>query len=443
MPSTTPRHAVRRAASVLAAGLALAVAPTLAYAGVTPGSFTDSADPGGTFNVTKTLTTPVIPPKPDIVLVVDSTGSMGSAINNVKAEMTNIVTTVKTAQAEAQFAVVNYRDAGDGAAVFTRNTDLTGDTAAAQAAVNAIGAGGGGDEPEAQLNALWEIGNGGDQISFRSGSSRIVVWFGDAPGHDPSLGHSEAAATASLTDVSAQVLAISVGANRLDLTGQAARITAATGGSLLTGIPATGLSDAILSGLSNLPVDVSWTTTCDTGLSVAFDKTSPQTVTGGEDVVLVETITVASDAAQGATLGCSTEFLINDVSAGEDYTQTVSITVNDVTDPTIACGPGVNPAGATPGGWAKAGFFQLVADDNLPGVMVTVTDNVTGTTFGPYDPDTYIKLTQAVGTAESTATEFEGAVDWHFLFAGDATITATDAAGNTATATCSVPPNKK
>ena len=87
-------------------------------------------------------------------------------------------------------------------------------------AVTGISLCGGGDEPEAQLNALWEICEGGDSVSFRDGSSRIVVWFGDAPGHDPSLGHTEADATASLVDVEARVLAVSVGANRLDLTGE-------------------------------------------------------------------------------------------------------------------------------------------------------------------------------------------------------------------------------
>ncbi len=36
---------------------------------------------------------------------------------------------------------------------------------------------------------------------------------------------------------------------------------------------------------------------------------------------------------------------------------------------------------------------------------------------------------------------FPGAVDWRLTFRGDAQLIATDAAGNTATATCLVPPN--
>ena len=432
----------RTLAAVFTAGAMIAV-PVIAMAdGVSPVTVTESADPGDVITVSKTISTPVIPPKPDIVLVVDATGSMGTAINTVKAEMGTIVTTVKAAQPDAQFAVVSYRDIGDGAGLFQRHTDLTGDQATAQAAVNALSAGGGGDEPEAQLNALWQVGAGGNQISFRPDSSRIVVWFGDAPGHDPSNVHTEADAIAALQAVSASVIAISVGANRLDVSGQASRIAAATGGVFLSGIPATGTADAILAGLSDLPAEVTAEVTCDPGLSVSFDPALPQTVPSGTDLVLEETITVAADAAQGATLSCTTSFKINGADAGDDFVQTVNITVNDVTPPTVTCGPGVNPDGDTPGGWRNAGFFQLVANDNLPGVMVTITDTVSGETFGPYDPGTYIKLTQAPGATPS-AVPFQGAVDWHVTLQGDATLTATDAAGNTATATCSVPPKKK
>lgn len=438
---------LRRLTMSLVATAALAALPTTALAaGVSPSTVDQSVNPGTTIHVTKTISTPEIPPKPDIVLVVDSTGSMGSAINNVKSAMTSIVGDVQTAQPDAQFGVVDYKDVGDGAGVFTVRTDLTPTAATAQAAVNAISASGGGDLPEAQLNALWQIGNGGDAISYRTGSSRIVVWFGDASGHDPSNGHSLADATTSLTDVSAQVIAINVNSglgDGLDATGQATSITGATGGTFMPNVVAGDVSAAILSSLHNLPAEVTATTTCDTGLSVSFTPSLPQTVPSGEDVVLDEAITVAANAPQGSTLTCSTNFLINGADAGDDFVQTVNIKVNDVTPPTVACGPGVNPGGVTPGGWQNAGFFQMVAADNLPGVTVSIKDNVTGTSFGPYDPGTYFKLTQAVGTAASSVSPFSGAVAWHFMFKGDATLTATDAAGNTATAVCNVPPKKK
>lgn len=426
-------------AAVFTAGVVL-LAPSMARADgtVDPVSVTQASDPGTTITLTKTVTTPVIPPKPDIVLVVDATGSMGSAINSVKAEMTSLVTAVQTAQPDAQFAVTSYRDVGD-AYLFNVHQGLAGDAAVVQTAINGVTAGGGGDAPEAQLNALYEVGSGA--IGFRSGSSRIVVWFGDQPGHDPSNGHSLSDAIGALQSAEARVIALSVGANQLNSTGQASAIATATGGVFISGIPADGTAEAILDGLGNLPAEITASTTCDPGLSVSFDPALPQTVTSGSQLVLTETITVAATATQGATLGCTTTFLVNGSDA-DHLTQSVSITVNDVTPPTISCGPGVNPDGVTPGSWKNAGFYQMVADDNLDGVMVTVTDTKTGQTFGPYDPGTYLKLTQALGSTPS-ATTFEGAVDWQFIFPGDAKLTATDAAGNTATALCKVPPKQK
>ncbi|MGJ6980260.1 vWA domain-containing protein [Aestuariimicrobium soli] len=412
----------------------------MADGSVDPASVTQASDPGTTITVTKTITTPAIPPKPDIVLVADATGSMGTAINSVKTEMANIVNTVKAAQPDAQFAVTSYRDEGD-AYLFNVASDLSSDVPTLQAAINSISAGGGGDEPEAQLNALYQIGGGGDAIAFRPGSSRIIVWFGDAPGHDPSNGHSLADAVTSLNDVSARVIALSVGANRLNLTGQATTITGATGGVLLSGIPAEGTAGAVLEGLGNLPAEVTTRTTCDPGLSVSFDPALPQTVTSGENLVLTETITIAGSAAQGATLTCSTTFMVNGSDA-DHLTQSVAITVNDVTPPTISCGPGVNPDGTTPTNYLSSGFYQMVAADNLAGVTVTASDTKTGTVFGTYAAGSYFKLTQSVGGSPSVG-PFDGMVDYQFKVKGDLLLTATDAAGNTATATCKVPPKQK
>jgi hypothetical protein len=188
--------AIRRNALTLAAAGALVATPAFAMpalamgAGVSPASYDASVDPGDTVHVTKTVTTPEIPPKPDIVLVVDETGSMGPAIANVKAEMGSIVSGVQTAQPQAQFAVASYTDVSDGAGLFEVESGLTPSQATAQSAIDSLVASGGGDTPEGQLNALWQVGSGGDAIAFRPGSSRIVVWFGDASGHDPSAGHS-------------------------------------------------------------------------------------------------------------------------------------------------------------------------------------------------------------------------------------------------------------
>jgi hypothetical protein len=73
---------------------------------------------------------------------------------------------------------------------------------------------------------------------------------------------------------------------------------------------------------------------------------------------------------------------------------------------------------------------------------VAVSDTASSASFGPYAPGTTIKLTQAPGATPS-AVPGSGAVDWNVTVKGDLLVTATDAAGNTATATCAVPPKQK
>lgn len=407
--------------------------------GVSPALVDQALDPGQSITITKTVSTPVVPPKPDVVLVVDHTGSMGDAIGDVKANMASIISTVKTAQPDTQFAVAMYCDENDAAPAFELVQDLSADTTTVTDAVNSIELCSGGDTPEAQLNALWQIGDGGDAVSYRADSSRIVVWFGDQPGHDPSVGHTEADATASLQGVDAKVIAISVGANQLDATGQATRITAATGGTLFSGV-GTDVTGAILDGLTSLPVTVAGAPSCDPGLSVALAPAS-QVVTSGTDAVFDETITLAADAPQGSTLTCTVPFTINGLDAGPEFTQSVSIHVNDVTPPTVGCEQGPNPAGHVPPANNQDGFFAMTASDNVdPAVWITVRDTGSGQLFGPYASGTTFKLTQAPGAAPKV-TPFHGAVDWKFRFSGDAELIATDAAGNTSTALCEVPPN--
>ncbi len=389
---------IRYGMAAAASAAALVVSGGTAFAdGVTP-NVDRAADPGEVIHVTKTVSTPPIPPKPDIVLLVDKTASMGGELTNVKANFGSIVSQVQALQPDAQFAVAAYCDFGEPADAFKLFTDLTGDAGALATAIDDVALCNGGDAPEAQLNALWQIGDGGDAVTFRPDSSRIVVWYGDNPGHDPSGGHTEADATQSLVDVEAKVLAISTGAaNNLDATGQATRITEATGGDLLSGVAAGDVSAAILAGLQNLDVTVAGSPSCDPGLSIALSP-SGQTVQSGTDAVFDETITVAPDAAQGATLQCTVAFTLNGADAGPAFTQTVSIDVNDVIPPSAACPPGPNPAGKVPSADNQDGFFRMVASDNVDAsVPIHIKDLGSGTVFGPYPSGTTFKLTQAPG----------------------------------------------
>ncbi|MEK8144164.1 hypothetical protein NKH18_26855 [Streptomyces sp. M10(2022)] len=77
---------------------------------VTPASVHEALDPGGSTGVDKQVRTPAIPPKPDVVLLVDGTLSMKDAIQNVKTGLEDVTTTVREQQPDSQFAVATYGD---------------------------------------------------------------------------------------------------------------------------------------------------------------------------------------------------------------------------------------------------------------------------------------------------------------------------------------------
>ncbi len=336
------------------------------FADVSPSTVSETVNPGAVITVAKTVTTPAIPPKPDVVFLADTTGSMGGAIANVKTGSTGIMNQVRTAQADSQFGVANYKDFSDGAAVFTLNQAVTASIASAQTGINAWSASGGGDTPEAQLNALTQLATG--PTGFRSGSSRIVVWFGDAPGHDPSGSATEASTTAALQAAGIRVIAVSTGFNQLNSTGQALRIANATGGLFISGVNDTTVANAILTALTNLPVTVSPSITCDAGLTLTLTPTSPETITSGGNVTYTETITVDAANPGGVTLNCTVKFLLNGLEQ-TGFTETVAITVNGADLAIVKTGPALVTEGDTYS-------YSLAVTNNGPATAtgVTVTD---------------------------------------------------------------------
>jgi uncharacterized repeat protein (TIGR01451 family) len=261
--------------------------------------------------INKIIHTPAIPPKPDIVFLSDTTGSMGAAIANVQANLTSIMNQILADDPSAEFAVAEYKDlehtTGDlvpDPFNFMLNQAITANPALITAAMATwVTDGYGGDEPEEQLYALDQIATI-PAMGFRPGSTRIVVWMGDSPGHDPAMAITEAMATNALnTGANSPIRVIAVPVvtpltSGLDATGQATRITAATGGLLMPGATPDQVADAIMAGLSNLPITVSMTTNCVAPLGVTFVPAS-QTVISGSIVIFTETITLASNALPG------------------------------------------------------------------------------------------------------------------------------------------------
>lgn len=432
-----PRRLLPSAAGAAALAVVTSAA-AVAAPGVSPAHYADALDPGASVTITKTVETPPIPPRPDIVLMADTTGSMTASIANVRSNAGAILSQVQAAQPDAQFAVAEYKD-DDPSSAFAYRVDqqLTGTPGDVVSGIGAWSASGGGDEPEAWIGALGSIPS---TIAFRPGSTRVLVMFGDAPSHDPSLGFTESTATAGLVGAGVQVIAISVpgpiGA-RLDLTGQASRITAATGGALAAADP-TQVADTILSELQNLPATVTHDTTCDPGVSLSFDQPS-RTVTSGDTATFQETVALAGDAPQGGTVTCTTRFLVNGELPGPEFVQTVEIAVNDVTAPTVGCPEGANPGGHVPGSHNQDGFFRLTATDLVDAApRIYLRDTGSGTVFGPYDDGQQVKYTE--NGAKPSVKPMPGGI-WHITGTGDAEVYATDASGNQSAPTaCLVPP---
>ena len=351
----------------LAVGTAQAVTP-----GVEPATVSTTLNPGESFTVTKTVHTPTIPPKPDIVFLADTTGSMGPTLTNVQTNATAIMNDVRSAQSDSDFAAAQYKDVACGGG-FNLDQSISSSIPAVQTAIGTWLAGGGCDTPEDQLNALFELATN-PSVGFRTDSTRVVVWFGDASGHNPSNGHSLAQVIAALVAADIEVIAIPVitlEGDGLDSTGQATAIATATGGAVLPSATPDQVSAAILSGLSNLPVTVAPSSTCDAGLTTTLVALTPETVTSGADVVYTETITVDPGNPGGTTLHCTVDFKLNGLSGGPAFTQSITVGVNGADLGVVKTGPALVTQG-------HDFTYHLTASNSGPAAAtgVTVTDTL-------------------------------------------------------------------
>jgi len=256
MKSTLPLN------KFLAAASALIVSATVTFAdSISPTSYSDTLAEGESVTIRKTVTVSAGVPtssKVDVFFLADTTGSMGSYINTVKASANSILGSA-AGLGDVAFGVGNYNDFSDEPVrlAYELGTNITTSQATASAAINAWTIYYGGDYPEANLYALTQVAN---TTSWRAGSERMVVIFGDAPGHDPSGGATLASTIAALNAQNVSVLAINL--YGLNDGGQAAAYTSQTGGALYNGIN----NASIVSTISN-----AITTSVSTYSSVGLD----------------------------------------------------------------------------------------------------------------------------------------------------------------------------
>lgn len=155
----------------------------------------------------------------DVVFSIDATGSYSGEIDSLQSELEGTVVPGLVDQVEdVAFAVARFEDVpfmpyGDGGDhMYTLFTGVTTDVTRVAGAVAQLDMplGNGGDEPEAGIEALWQIARGtgltahgvelaapwsgtaapgggtAPGVGFRSGSFRVIVHATDAPSHDSS-----------------------------------------------------------------------------------------------------------------------------------------------------------------------------------------------------------------------------------------------------------------
>lgn len=234
---------------------------SVAMAGsITPTSFEATIDENETTVVQRTVTTDatgigIV----DFFFLADNTGSMGGVIDNVRNAATQLTGELSTTFSSPAFGVGRYfGDPSESGESFTSAYEVLQPISTTAAdSVSAIGDwtagfGTGGDIPEANLYALQQAatngadtagpGTGsGEETGWRAGAQKVVLWFGDVPGHQDVVSLSDTISTLLAEDV------IVVGFNSTsagtgldqdfadgrDPGNQATEITEATGGTLI------------------------------------------------------------------------------------------------------------------------------------------------------------------------------------------------------------------
>lgn len=119
----------------------------------------------------------------DLYLLIDGTGSF-SGIPAIKSNFLKLAGVFEE-DADIGYGIGVYRDEAELTGGFKNIQTITTSIDTARNSLRVIGATGGRDTEEANLNSLYQLATT-DVAKWRPGARRIVVMFGDAPGHEPS-----------------------------------------------------------------------------------------------------------------------------------------------------------------------------------------------------------------------------------------------------------------
>lgn len=411
-------------------------------------------------------------PPVDVVFIIDESGSMGPDIADVKANVGLIASTLG-ATLDPAFALVGFGARSSSAHSLTSgdphtHTDFTNQAGFSTALNELIASGGREPGIDATIHAMNSV------TGYRSGAGVCVVLITDEPTNGDN--NTLAAANAALDAKGAVWFGI-----KHPTAGNAAygpnvgSMSEHTGGAVWSINDFRNNPTPVLNALLNACViavtqnitlspehDVNPAGTDHSVTATVVDSAGDPVV--GTDVTFTvisgpnvgDSGVVPTDASGQAIWtytgdgGIGTDEITASFVDNDGATKTSRVVTKEWTDstpPEVGCLETNNPSGknvpkagkdAGKSGQNPDGFYIVGATDSESGVAsIVLKDDASAWTFALNNGDK-IKLTQAPGV-EPNAKPGSGDIDWKIQIKGDATITATDLAGNSASTKCLVP----
>ncbi|MCK4784125.1 MAG: hypothetical protein KAV87_10265 [Desulfobacteraceae bacterium] len=327
--------------------------PVFGNGPIDPPSVEVTLYPGESYEVEKTVTIPEIPPKLDLLLLEDETGSFVDDIEIMQGDepdcsdglAAELWDDIANEVDDFQAAVAGFRDfAYDqwGSTtdwVYKLHQDMTNDKDTWLTGICDLTAGGGADGPEAQLAALksgadghaWDSNIDGDydddidtpageDPDWRDDATKVIVLVTDATYHvhgDPPWpttlpetwpGPTYAETISELTAEDIHVIVLTTSDYLVTYYGD---LATDTGGAVKKiSDDSSDIVDAVMEALEEILTDVWGVAECEGGIQVSFDPVYHENVPGGETYSFAETIYVPDGTGLG-TYHCTVTFYAN------------------------------------------------------------------------------------------------------------------------------------
>lgn len=314
------------AVKILAAVFLVMSPVLLVMADVRPPSVTATLNPGEYLEIEKEVDVPEVPPKIDVFLLENETGSFCDDIANLQTLAPQIFDQLIAKAPNSWFGVGGFRDFpftpwGDpGDWAYRLVQDMTPTKATFVAGVNNLTCGGGYDYEESQYEALYQAATGagktaygytipaGENPSFRSDAFKVIILATDADFHDtldpgnpgPYPGPSRNTAVNALLAAGITVIGLTpISLPQLD------DVASATGGVVMsTSASGDDVADAIMDALGLLTYDITAQSHgLDPPLNVSFTPPVHADVAGPTIVTFMERIEVPMGTSPGTYSG--------------------------------------------------------------------------------------------------------------------------------------------